>query len=165
MAAIVVRGRQSVDPVYHVDGPSTMTEDLDQLIERYHSALSEFMTGNPQPAVAFFSRRDDITLANPFGPVARGPNQVTLAAERAAMNYRGGRAISFEAFAKCVTDDLAYLVEVERYEAKAGGRDDIAWLALRVTSIFAREADGWRLLNRHADPITTVQPPESLLAR
>jgi ketosteroid isomerase-like protein len=142
-----------------------MTEDLNQLIERYHSALSEFMTGNSQPAAAFFSRRDDITLANPFGPVARGSNQVMLAAERAAMNYRGARAISFEPFAKCVTHDLAYLVEVERYEAEVGGRDDLTPLALRVTSIFGREADGWKLLHRHADPITTVQSPESVLPR
>lgn len=140
-----------------------MTEDLDQLIERYHSALSEFMTGNPQPAIAFFSRRHDITLANPFGPIARGSSQVKAAAERAAMNYRGGRAVSFEPFAKCVTHDLAYLVEVERYEAKVGGRDLLTPFALRVTSIFGREADGWKLLHRHADPITTVQPPESVL--
>ena len=142
-----------------------MTEDLDHFIERYHSALSEFMTGNPQPAVALFSRRHDITLANPFGPVARGPNQVNLAAEHAAMNYRGGRAISFEPFARSVSHDLAYLVEVERYEAKVGGRDDLTRLALRVTSIFSHEADGWKLLHRHADPITTAQPPESVLPR
>ena len=140
-----------------------MTEDLDQLIERYHSALSEFMTGNAQPAVAFFSRRDDITLANPFGSVACGQNQVTLAAERAAMNYRGGRAMSFEPFAKYVAHDLAYLVEVERYEAKVGDRDALTPLALRVTSIFSREADGWKLLHRHADPITTVRPAQSVL--
>jgi ketosteroid isomerase-like protein len=141
-----------------------MIEDLNQLIERYHDALSEFMTGNPQPAVALFSRRDDITLANPFGPIARGSKQVKLAAERAAMNYRGGRAISFEPFATGATHDLAYLVEVERYEAKVGGRDDLTPFALRVTSVFSREADGWKLLHRHADPITTVQPPESVLA-
>jgi ketosteroid isomerase-like protein len=142
-----------------------MTEDLEQIIERYHNALSEFMTGNPRPAVAFFSGRDDITLANPFGPIARGPNQVHVAAERAAMNYRGGRAIAFEPFAKCVTHDLAYLVEVERYEAKVGDRGALTPLALRVTSIFSREADGWKLLHRHADPITTVQSPESVLPR
>ena len=123
------------------------------------------MTGNAQPAVSFFSRREDITLANPFGPVARGPNQVQLAAERAATHYRGGRAVSFEPFAKCVTQDLAYLVEVERYEAKVGGRNDLTPLALRVTSIFGRETDGWKLLHRHADPITTMQPPESVLPR
>lgn len=142
-----------------------MTEDLDQFIERYHGALSEFMTGKFQPAVAFYSGRDDITLANPFGPVARGPNQVKAAAERAAKNYSGGRATSFEQFAKCVTGDLAYLVEVERYVTKVGGRDDLTPLALRVTSIFSREADGWKLLHRHADPITTVQPAESVLPK
>ena len=48
-----------------------MTDDLTHVIERYHDALSEFMTGHAQPAVDFFSRRDDITLANPFGPIAR----------------------------------------------------------------------------------------------
>ena len=64
-----------------------------------------------------------------------------------------------------MTQDLAYLVDVERYEAKVGGRDDLTLLALRVTSIFSREADGWKLLHRHADPITTVQPAESVLPR
>ena len=79
------------------------------------------------------------------------------------MNYKGGRAITFELFATCVTTDLAYLVEVERYEAKVGGRDDLTSFALRVTSIFGREAEGWKLLHRHADPITTVRPPTSVL--
>lgn len=142
-----------------------MSDDFDELIERYHRALSEFMTGNSEPAVAFFSGRDDITLANPFGPVACGPNHVALAAKRAAMNYRGGRATGFELFAKCVTHDLAYLVEVERYEAKVGGRDDLTPLALRVTSIFRREPEGWKLLHRHADPITTAQSAESVLTK
>jgi ketosteroid isomerase-like protein len=137
--------------------------DFDQLIERYHAALGVFMTGNSQPAVAFFSPRDDITLANPFGPVALGPNRVKLAAERAAMNYAGGRAIGFETIVKYVTADLSYILEVERYEAKVGGSDNLTPLALRVTSIFRHEAGGWKLLHRHADPITTVRPPESVL--
>ena len=140
-------------------------DDVDQFIERYHRALSEFMTGNAQPAVSCFSSREDITLANPFGPVARGPNQVRLAAERAATHYRDGRAVRFESFAKCVAHDLAYLVEVERFEARVGGRHDLTPLALRVTSIFSRETNGWKLLHCHADPITTSQPAESVLPR
>jgi ketosteroid isomerase-like protein len=132
-------------------------------IEQYHRALSEFMTGNPRPALDLFSGRDDTTLANPFGPIALGPNQVRLAAEGAARHYQGGRAVGFEPFARFQTRDLAYLVEVERYEAKVGGSEELRFLALRVTSIFGREAEGWKLLHRHADPITTVRPAESVL--
>lgn len=141
------------------------TADFDQLVERYHAALGEFMTGNPQPALALFSQGDDMTLANPFGPVVLGPSRVKQAAERAAMNYAGGRAVGFETIAKHVTPDLAYIVEVERYEAKVGDRNDRSPLALRVTSIFRHEASGWKLLHRHGDPITTARPPESVLSK
>lgn len=142
-----------------------MSADLDQLIERYHRALGEFMTGNSEPAMAFYSQRDDITLGNPFGPVARGPNQVKAAAGQAAKHYRDGGAVGFDTIAKYETPELAYLVEVERYKAKVGGRDDVTSVALRVTSIFRRENDGWKLLHRHADPITAVQPAESVVRK
>ena len=32
----------------------------------------EFVKGNPEPAKELFSRKDDVTLANPLGPPARG---------------------------------------------------------------------------------------------
>jgi len=139
--------------------------DLEEVIEQYHHALAEFMKGDPRPAVTMYSQREDITLGNPFGPVARGRSQVMETAARAASHYRDGDAIGFDHIAKYVTPELAYIVEVERYQAKVGGRDDLAQLALRVTSIFRREDGAWKLVHRHADPITAVRPAESVLQR
>ena len=81
----------------------------------------------------------------------------------AASNYRDGEASGFDGVSKCVTSDLAYIVEVERLKSKVGGREEVAPVNLRVTSIFRREDDRWRLVHQHADPITTVQPAESVL--
>ena len=138
-------------------------EDFDQVVEQYHRALGEFMKGNPEPAKKLFSHRDDVALGNPFGPFARGWKQVVETMERAASNYRDGDATSFENVAKCVTSDLAYIVEVERLRSKVGGQADVAPLALRVTSIFRPEDGVWKIVHRHADPITTVQPAQSVL--
>jgi ketosteroid isomerase-like protein len=93
-----------------------------------------------------------VTLGNPFGPFARGRSAVEHRLERAASNYRDGELTGFEQVAKHETPELAYLVEFERYSAKVGGRDDLATVALRVTSIFRPEDDTWKVVHRHADP-------------
>jgi hypothetical protein len=41
--------------------------ELDQVIERYLSALDSFARGDPEPVKALYSHQDDVTLANPFG--------------------------------------------------------------------------------------------------
>ena len=139
--------------------------DLDLVIEQSHVALAEITKGNAEPFKQLYSRQDDVSLANPFGPVARGRKQVADTIERAASHYRDGEGTSFENVAKYATPELSYIVEVERYRAKVGGREDLAPVALRVTSIFRREDDGWKLVHRHADPITSAQSAESVIQK
>ena len=138
-----------------------MTKQLNTTIER----PAEFVKGNPEPYKMVFSHRDDVSLANPFGPVVRGWKQVAEAMERAASLYRDGEVIGFENVAKYVTSDLAYMVEVERIKAKLGGREEVAPLALRTTSILRPEDGTWKVVHRHADPITTVQAPELVIQK
>ena len=47
-------------------------DDVDELIEQYHQALDEFLKGNPEPLKTMYSHREDVSLANPFGPPVRG---------------------------------------------------------------------------------------------
>ncbi len=137
--------------------------DLAQIIEHSHRALDAFMKGDPEPAKALFSRRDDVTLANPFGPAVRGWPQIEPTLEQAAAHYREGEATGFELISEYATAELAYIVEVERLRAKVGGADEITPLALRVTTIFRREDGAWKIVHRHADPITTPRPADSVV--
>lgn len=45
----------------------------------------------------------------------------------------------------------------------SGPISKVSGLSLRVTSIFRHEGGVWRLVHRHADPITTTRPAESVI--
>jgi ketosteroid isomerase-like protein len=138
-------------------------ETFEQAINLSHRALDEIARGNPDLFFDLYSRSDAATVANPYGPPVRGFSQIQEAGRRAAANYRDGRALAFETIARHETTELAYLVEIERFETKVAGADDITPVALRVTSIFGREDGSWRLLHRHADPITSARSGDSVV--
>jgi ketosteroid isomerase-like protein len=104
------------------------------------------------------SRREDVTLANPLGPPRRGPAEVDKAAADGAAMLRDGSIRGFEEVSRYSTPDLGYVVQIERAQARLAGGDDVSPIALRVTMIFRREEDTWRVVHRHADPITTPRP-------
>ena len=138
--------------------------DLEQVIERYHGAVDEFARGNPDRVKTLFSHRDDATLANPFGPPVRGWDQVSDALDYASSRFREGEVTSFESIARYVAADLASILEVEQWETRVGGRDEATPFVLRVTTTFRQEDDTWKLVHRHADPISTADPEGPLRA-
>ena len=138
-------------------------DEVDELIEQYQLALDEFMKGNPEPVQKLFSHRDDASLANPYNPPVRGWERIAEVTEHAASLRRDGEATGFEIVSKYVTPELAYVVQIERLKAKVGGWEDITPYSLRSTMIFRPEDGEWKVVHRHADPITTAQPAESVL--
>jgi ketosteroid isomerase-like protein len=138
-------------------------DDVDELIEQWQLAAGEFIKGNPEPVKNLFSRREDVTLANPYGPPVRGWNKVAKTIEHASSLRSDGEFVGWEIVAKYVTAELAYVVQIERAEAKIGAREDITPYAVRATMIFRPEDGVWKVVHRHADPITTPQPAESVI--
>jgi ketosteroid isomerase-like protein len=141
----------------------SVADDVDELIERCQLGLDDFMKGNPEAVKELFSHREDVTLANPLGPPAHGWEQVGATIERAASQFRDGRLVSVEIVEKHVTPELAYTVWLEHAEGKVGAREDIAPSTLRVTMIYRPEEGSWKVVHRHADPITSAQPAESVI--
>ena len=140
--------------------------DLDPTIEAYHDALGHIVKGDPGPLQGLYSQRDDVTLSNPWGPTLRGRVDVSAGVERAASQFRDGRPQSqpHDALALFRGVDLACLVENERWEAKVSGRSDTSAFELRVTTIFRLEDDDWKVVQRHADPVT-VESTDGVLRR
>jgi ketosteroid isomerase-like protein len=141
----------------------TAVDDVDELIERFHLAQGEFVKGNPEPCKELFSHREDVTLNNPLSPPACGWDEVAATMDRAAAPFRDGEFVSAEIIGKHASAEFSYVVEVERGEAKIGGREDTTPWALRVTMIFRPEDGTWKVVHRHADSITAPQPAGAVI--
>jgi ketosteroid isomerase-like protein len=150
-------------------------DDLDQAFENWRLATREFIRGNPGPAQESFSHRADVTLANPLGPavpeigpVAHGWEQVALTQEHAASRFTDGAEVDFEIVERYVSPHLACVVLIEWMKARVvSGNEDTSPhavpVALRVTMTFRPEEGEWKVVHRHADPITTPRPGESVI--
>jgi ketosteroid isomerase-like protein len=118
------------------------------------------VNGDATALEGLYSEHDDVTLANPWGPARRGRAGVFEAVERAATQFRDGgpRTDPHELVSLFRGTDLACLVENERWQAKVSGGDEMSAFDLRATTVFRQEDGDWKVVHRHADPITTPNP-------
>ena len=114
-------------------------------------------SAGPGPFKALWSHTDDVTLTGGLGGVVeRGWDKVAKRLDWASSNYAEGDR-SNEMIGGHVGGDMAYLVRKEIIEAKIGGRSARSRQELRVTMVFRRGADGWRIVHRHADSQTALR--------
>jgi ketosteroid isomerase-like protein len=132
--------------------------DFEAAVAASHEALRSMAQGDIRPTMQLYSTRDDVTLANPLGPPIVGWANIEKEAARVAAGFTGGfETFEFDEITRVVTPQLGYLVGIERATIRRVGSDTAMPLDLRVTTVFRREEDGWKLTLRHADRITTAQ--------
>lgn len=133
--------------------------DLAALFERASDAHSALMAGEVARYFEMVDPAPDLLLMTPVGGFtqrteALSPEEV---AEMRAF-FRGGSGTA-ELLGAYASGDLAVLAMIERARARIGDLPEQDW-ALRVTLVFRREGDGWRLVHRHADPLVARIPVE-----
>ncbi len=119
--------------------------------------------GDAGPSTPLWSRRDDVVLANPLGAPIVGFELVAAEAARVASMFAGGEPPVIEEIARLASHDLGYVVAIEHSKVQRADSNELVTIDLRVTMIFRRERDGWRVCVRHADRVTAPQRKPRLL--
>lgn len=148
---------QTIDPV-------TNAQQLEEAIAESHRALEAILNGHPSLYLALFADRDDITLGNPFGPFGQGRAAVAATLANAANKYQRGSA-RVERVALYGDENFVCLVEIEHDRAQLSGSNEYSEFNVRVTSIYERIGAQWKLVHRHADPITTARSAQSVIGK
>ena len=123
---------------------------LDSTLPRLQAADTALHNGDASARAALWSHNDPVTL---FGAAVTttGWEKVGATFDWLASRFSNCTAFAYDVLAAGVSGDLAYIVGVEHTTASIGD-DPPADYALRVTTIFRREADEWRVVHRHGDP-------------
>jgi ketosteroid isomerase-like protein len=128
-------------------------------LPKYDEAIREFAKGRPAKVKSLWSRRPDVTLVGGFGgAVHHGWDDVSARQDWASSQYIDG-TVAMEEVTRTVTADLAYIVRIEHFRFRAPDKPEELTQDLRVTVVFRREPEGWRVVHRHADQQTTRQSP------
>lgn len=139
-----------------------MPATFDEALEAFNAAQQHYVNGDPRPVHAIFSRRQDVTLCNPLGPPCRGPEMVDRAAAEPSSHFSDGAVTGYDEISRFVTEELGYVVRIERGDTHIDGSPDPVPYALRVTMVLRQEDEGWKIVHRHADPITASRPLDTI---
>ena len=163
--ALTAIGLPQMADAQSIETPTRLPPALEATIGESHEALRKILNGDPSGYAALFADRDDITLGNPFGPFGKGRAAVLKALNNASTKYKEGTVVRVERIAVYGDSKFVTLVEIEHDRAKLGTNADFAEFAARVTSVYQKIGKRWWLVHRHADPITTPRPAESVLGK
>lgn len=126
--------------------------DVANLIHRCSDAAVAIIRGDMRRYLGLITHADDYTLMAPYGGAPRhGFDSSEEALQQMASFFTAGEA-QVELVASYASGELVVLVLIERQHGEVGGLPDQDW-SLRVTLVFRREGDDWRLVHRHADPL------------
>jgi len=139
--------------------PTGVTPELQAALERVDAALLELVQGKAETFKALWSRRDDVTLTGGLGGgIEKGWERVSKRLDWAGTQFSEGTR-TYQQLVLNASGDLAYVVQIEKLRYRAPGQQAPADRELRVTMVLRREAEGWRIVHRHADSQVTQQAP------
>ena len=127
--------------------------EIEALVARSTQAHQALMAGNVETYRELFPIADDFVLMSPFGgPPTRPADYSSERWESIGRFFRNGRDSTLELVHAWRDTDMVVLAVIERTHVEVGGLEAQDW-ALRVTLVFRREGDDWRLAHRHADAL------------
>jgi ketosteroid isomerase-like protein len=131
----------------------TAQEDFKEFMKRRQVASDAFLTGNAEPLARISGKALPATLFGPKGDCIQGAAEVDAANAKGAQQFASSSRNSFEVMHMGAGDDVAYWVGVQRSVVEMRNHEGAIPIDLRVTEIFRREGNEWKLVHRHADKL------------
>lgn len=116
--------------------------------QRFYAALNAMVKGENTPMADVWVHDASVSSMHPIGGRETGWDQVHAAFAKVGGIASNGH-VELVDQAIQTSGDMAYEVGIERGHAKLAGED--VKIEHRVTNVYRREADGWKIVHHHTD--------------
>ena len=129
--------------------------DFKKFMKQREEASRAFVNGDIAPLDRIATRISPATIFGPRGDTVEGADRVNAANMSGATSFDPGGESSFEILHMAANDGIAFWAGIQRSTVRMPDKDEAIPMDLRVTEVFRREDDKWKLVHRHADPLAS----------
>lgn len=125
---------------------------LAEVLPQMRQVDTALHNGDARGRIAMWSEVEPLTV---FGAAATvvGWKDIRPAFEWLATTMSNCESFTIDVIAAGASSDLAYIAAIEHTTASINGRPPGPY-SLRVTTVFRREDGAWKVVHRHADPLS-----------
>ena len=132
-------------------------QSFEDFMQQRRAAADAFVNGDGAAVSKLSSASEPATFFGPRGGHLAGGPQIKARYEQDARRFDSGSENTLEILHSGADGDIGYWVGMQRTQARIKGQREAVPMSLRVTEVFRREADGWKLIHRHADMLAEEQ--------
>lgn len=133
---------------------SKQQQDFKTFMKERQNVATAYVSGDAAPLGRVVAQESPAVFMSPGGGVVQGTKEVWLRYQEDAARFEARSTTEMEIFDMAAGDTVAYWTGIQKAQARIKG-EPVAY-KLRVTEVFRREGDAWKLVHRHADPL--VEP-------
>ncbi|CAN7669362.1 nuclear transport factor 2 family protein [Phyllobacterium sp. LjRoot231] len=131
-----------------------MIDEFKMFIERRKIVAQAYVNGDAEPLTKIAIKNSAATFFGPMGGVVEGAAEVMSRYESDARSFDTGSESDLEIVHMSANGEIGYWAGFQNAKARLKGRTETIPMRLRVTEIFRKSEGEWRLIHRHADPLS-----------
>ena len=126
----------------------TRPETFDRFMQTREATAQAFVRGDPGPVRALSATEGQATFFDPGGGLTEGAEAINQANDKGSRRFGAGGTTHLDVRHKAESDGLAFWSGYQIAEVEMDGKR--VPMNIRVTEVFRRDGDAWKMIHRHA---------------
>ncbi len=136
----------------------TQAESFDRFMQKRVAAARAYVNGDASPLDEIVARSGAASFFPPNGGIEKGANEVSARYDRDAKSFSRGGETQLEVLQSGADGDVGFWTGFQSAKVKMDGATEPVAMKLRITELFRRVGGEWKMVHRHADPMSAQQP-------